>query len=88
VHQAFHSPFEVEAWIIKNMGHIGILEGWVDVVSMLELLSDSGKSSDGQMKGQAKARTKVRFESQEGRLVSSLTVIPIVFSRSNYGCSR
>jgi hypothetical protein len=44
--ETFHSLLEVESWVIKHVGESGILEGWIDVVSMLELLSDSGKSSD------------------------------------------
>ncbi len=36
----FHSPLEVESWVIKYVGESGILEGWIDVVSMLELLAD------------------------------------------------
>jgi hypothetical protein len=75
---------EVESWVIKHVGELGILEGWIDVVSMLELLSHSGKSSDAQMEGQAKAK-KAGFDSQEeGRLVNSfLTVIPSVFNPSS-----
>jgi hypothetical protein len=79
--ETFHSPLEVENWVIKHVGELGILEGWIDVVSMLELLSDSGKSSDAQMEGQAKAK-KAGFDSQEeSRLVNSfLTVVPSAFN--------
>ena len=80
-HDTFHSPFEVEAWIIKNRGHAGTLEEWVDVVSMLELLSECGNSVDSHMDLQAKARKAGFANQEEGRLVNSFrTVIPTVFN--------
>jgi hypothetical protein len=45
--ETFHSAEEVEVWVIANMGKdAGFPEYFYDIISMLEVLQDSSKTSD------------------------------------------
>jgi hypothetical protein len=79
--QTFHSADELESWIIMHDGETGVIEGWIDVVSMLEILTDSGKSTDEMLDKQVTSKRGGFNSISEARLMNSYMLsVPALFS--------
>jgi hypothetical protein len=83
--EAFHSPEEVQRWIVDCVGpETGAYEFFFDVVSMLESLQDSGRTSDEAMDSQAISRKANHHSVSAARMLNSFGVsVPQVMNKRN-----
>jgi hypothetical protein len=85
--ETFHSAEEVEGWIIANMGKdVGFPDYFYDVISMLEALQDSSKTSDDLLGSQAGSIKAGHRGLSASRMLNSFSVtIPQVLAKKGSG---
>jgi hypothetical protein len=85
--ETFHSAEEVEVWILANMGKdVGFPDYFYDIISMLEALQDSSKTSDDLLGSQAGSIKAGHRGLSASRMLNSFSVtIPQVLAKKGSG---